>query len=108
MIGTRTLLTLLRGATPEVAFVGEIVVVDDTRCVYATGDGHGLYPARSVLKPFQFLATGLALEDRFVPSMGSVSGTPEQLAQLGDWYRGAQCEKREALLPFSPSYPLDE
>ncbi len=85
------LFTLSRGSFEEIEICGELVVHDGASIIYQTTDGIGAYPARSLLKPFQFLATGLSLPTqlkncRFSPAVGSISATQEQMEQLRDWY----------------------
>jgi L-asparaginase len=115
MIGTKPLLSLVRDGVTEVVIRGEVVVVSGDRILYATSDTFGSFPARSLLKPFQFLATGLArsgrgnrLEPRFVPALGSISATADQVAQLRLWHADEPFRSRLSWLQLPPAYPIDE
>lgn len=103
------LFSLVRGAHEEILIHGEITI--------SAGEGQGCivgvdgsYPARSLLKPFQFLATGLPLgrwrdQAQFAAVVGSVSATESQVEQLNKWYRSS------ALLPslkVPQMFPMDE
>ena len=71
------LFSLERGGFEEITVSGEIYISqggsEDT--LFAIGKSVG-FPARSLLKPFQFIATDLKLEPKFFPSLGSISRHP--------------------------------
>jgi arylformamidase len=94
MLAARPLFSLLRGGHEEVCVYGEVVVCRGDGGVYRSGEAGSRLVARSLLKPFQFIATGLAsaardLEPRHVAALGSISATPEQVEQLRAWYAAA-------------------
>ena len=59
MFDTTQLFSLQRGGFSEVVVAGDIVVHDGQKIIFQTRDCLGQYPTRSLLKPFQFLATGI-------------------------------------------------
>ncbi|MFM8269160.1 MAG: asparaginase [Pseudomonadota bacterium] len=83
------LFTLVRNGFPEIQISGEICVWDGSRILFQASEVNSRYPVRSLLKPFQFLATGLleagAREEWHVAALGSISATPEQVDQLKQW-----------------------
>ncbi len=110
MIGSAPLFSLLRDGIPEVTVHGEIVVTHEGRPIFQTSDALGEYPARSLLKPFQYLATELAtsvMPLRHVTALGSVSGTAEQVATIQSWFKGDAARFAEGV-QLSPSVPLEE
>ncbi len=110
MIGASPLFSLLRDGIPEVTVHGEITVTHNGRIVFQTAEALGLYPARSLLKPFQFLATGLPtgnLPLRHVAALGSVSGTSEQVATIQDWFSGENARFADGV-QVPASVPLEE
>jgi len=109
MLGT-PLYTLFRGAYPEVEIHGEIAFFDGVSA-FRVGNGLGRYPARSVLKPFQFLATGLAEAlptERLVPCLGSISATRAQVEALRGWHGNERLLWLRQRLKLPPAYPMDE
>jgi len=80
---------LLRGGIPEVLISGEIWVVDGSKTIFQTAEVNSRYPARSLLKPFQYLATGHIEQktslDWHVAALGSISANSEQVEQLKRW-----------------------
>lgn len=92
MLSYRPLFSLSRGDEEEVCVLGEVVVVTSRGVAFQSGEAPSRLPARSLLKPFQFLATGLGRADRdldvrHTAALGSISATPSQCAALADWYR---------------------
>ncbi len=110
MIGTSPLFSLYRNGIPEITVHGEIVVTHKQKVVFQTGDCLGEYPARSLLKPFQFLATGMAdgaLQPWQVTALGSYSATKEQYETLHTWFqmdRHRWFEKNQV----PEMFPMDE
>jgi arylformamidase len=103
------LFSLLREGYEEVRADGELVVVEGGGIVYRTGEAMGVYPARSLLKPFQFLATGLGPpRGRHVPALGSISATAEQVAEIERWYRAQPQRAFAERVKLAPPYPMDE
>lgn len=110
----QALFSLLRGGFPEVTFYGEISVVAHERD-FGTTELKTAYPARSLLKPFQFLAAGLSPErwsgeekNRYVAATGSISATRHQVDALEKWYSGNEMKERIAKICFAPTYPMDD
>jgi arylformamidase len=107
-----SLFELRRGEFLELSLFGEIVICDDRRVVFQTADALGTYPARSLLKPFQFYATGLTTKEeaspRFTASLGSISATREQVGTLKDWYASSSSQKLIQSLKVPASFPMDE
>jgi arylformamidase len=104
------LFSVYREGIEEIRIYGEIVVVDDRRVLFHTGGGIGEYPARSLLKPFQLLATGLVeknhpLHNRVIAACGSTSATVEQVEQLKVWHQDG---KKNSALKVPPSMPMDD
>lgn len=115
MYSRNILFSLYRGNFEEIAVHGELIVVDGSQVLFETAEVIGTYPARSLLKPFQFLATGLASQTwveedlrRYTACVGSISATQEQVAQLLRWYQEPAWEKMLSKLLLPPSYPMDE
>ncbi len=106
------LFSLKRDGCTEIVVHGEIVVHDGNRVIFQTRDSLGQYPMRSLLKPFQFLATGIHADSvtdlRYVPCLGSVSASLAQVEQLKKWYGEAVHSKFLSKLKFIPNYPSDE
>ncbi len=106
------LVGLRRGGVEEVTFFGELVVSDDKGPIWSASEGIGAYPARSLLKPFQFLACGLPIEKwrgqtRYAPCVGSVSATSEQVQGLESWYGSGRLKTLVDALQVPPSAPWD-
>jgi len=116
MISQTELFKLKRAGYEEVAASGEIVVVDHRGLIFRTSDATGSYPVRSLLKPFQFLAAKIPLdrweivegENRYLPCLGSVSATKEQVAQLDLWSKHPSREKLLSHLRVPEAFPMDE
>lgn len=109
MITWAPLFSLSRGGFEEVCVHGALAVVDAGQSLYATGGVLPRLPARSLAKPFQFLATlaGAApaeLDERLTAALGSISATGAQLAALERWYDG---DALEAELVLPGAAPMD-
>src|SRR5688572_27317806 len=105
------LFTLTRGGYEEITIEGEIVVSDGKEVLYRSSEVAGIYPARSLLKPFQFLAANLPesrWDERFAPALGSISATEAQVERLREWYSTAEGQELITLLQVPASYPMDE
>lgn len=112
MITTRTLYSLLRDGISEVQIQGEIVVVDGDRILFQSSDAIGSYPARSLLKPFQFYATGLNFEGntkiQHIAALGSISANEEQVQSLRQAIQGESSELVLSKIKLPVSFPMDE
>jgi arylformamidase len=104
MLSAKPLFSLLRGGHEEVCVFGEIVVCRGDGGTYRSGDAGSRLVARSLLKPFQFLATGLVsrerdVELRHVAALGSISATPSQIEVLMGWYAQLDAQVQQLVLP---------
>ena len=112
MFESEKLLSLYRENFEEIRIYGEIVVHDGERVVFQTGEHLGQYPMRSLLKPFQLLATGLSLESRelekWAPCVGSISATEYQVSELKKWYTDNPSKKFLSKLKLTLQLPADE
>lgn len=112
MFEVTQLATLERAGFAEIVIQGEIVVHDGDKILFKSRDCLGQYPSRSLLKPFQFLATGLVeqlmSDSKFVPALGSISATAEQVEYLKKWYSDKKHIEHVAKLKLVPNYPADE
>lgn len=102
MLSLTPLFSLARGGHEEVCVQGELVLSTGD-AVQRSGESGSRFPARSLLKPFQFLATGLAagegeLRAEHVPALGSISATAEQVEVLRRWH-GAGHGAATSLVP---------
>lgn len=83
------LYTLMRNGFPEIEICGEISIWDGSKTKFQVSEINSRYPVRSLLKPFQFLATGLLetdlLAEWHVAALGSISATQKQLEDLKRW-----------------------
>lgn len=110
MLSPVPLFSLERGGQEELCVYGELVVVSaGGRVAQRCGELGTHLPARSLLKPFQFLAgghvqPGAALEPRAVAALGSISASAEQLAALERWYAA---DPLEPALLLPAALPLD-
>jgi L-asparaginase II len=109
------LFSLLREGFPEVSIQGELAIVGEKGVCFQTSSDTGAYPARSLLKPFQFLAAGLPLEQwavpgetRFPACVGSISATRAQVEQLEQWYEPPELKALLTKLRVPLSYPMDD
>jgi arylformamidase len=90
MLSLSPLFSLTRGGHEEVCVLGELVLSTGD-AVHRSGESGSRFPARSLLKPFQFLATGLAAGDgelpaERIPALGSISATAAQVDALRRWH----------------------
>jgi arylformamidase len=106
MLSIAPLFSLTRNSHEEVCVLGELVYASGTGGVQRTGEAGALFPARSLLKPFQFLATGLAgdsgeLGPERVAAFGSISATAAQVEALQRWHQAepAQALARHSVVP---------
>ncbi len=109
MLAPKPLFSLVRGGHEEICVHGEVVVLGANEVVFRSGDTFSRFPARSLLKPLQFQATGLAmagrpLEPRHIAALGSISATLSQVAELLLWHRDNPSRER---LVLSDALPLD-
>ncbi|MBI1860985.1 MAG: asparaginase, partial [Deltaproteobacteria bacterium] len=104
------LLSILRDRVEELRIFGEVYIDAGKKGSYHTGEAFGKYPARSTLKPFQFIATGNGVDEgdrraRTTACMGSPSASLDQIEQLMDWYGQddwAAHVKSPAVWPYDP------
>jgi arylformamidase len=109
MLVMRPLFSLERAGHEEVCVHGEVVMVNGAGIVFRSGDTFSRLPARSLLKPLQFQATGLGRADVEldlcrVPALGSISATFEQASELARWHADPSL-RGHLLLP--EALPLD-
>jgi len=97
------LYSLARGGFTEVCHRGEVVVVDATGVIYQSSELRGVYPVRSLLKPFQFFAAGHEPNAIWAPAVGSISATEAQVAQIRRWHPAIPAE-----MVVPASYPMEE
>jgi len=112
MLSYRPLFSLWRGDHEEVCVLGEVVAVTGSGVAFQSGEAASRLPARSLLKPFQFLATGLAradtdLDPRQTAALGSISATAAQRAALAGWYH-ADTLASHLRLPLDPEASISE
>ena len=110
MVGSSPLFSLYRNGVPEITVHGEIVVTSGDKVVFQTGETLGEYPARSLLKPFQFLATGFGeaeLPPWFVTALGSYSATKGQCETVHGWFQGDR-QKWFEKNQVPEMFPMDE
>src|SRR3989338_2232359 len=103
------LYSLFRGDFEENRVFGGVCVDWGDGGSFCTSEEPGAYPARSILKPFQFLASGNPIEKRDrrarqAAAMGSPSATLDQIEQLLEWYGD---ENWEAKIRLPAAWPLD-
>ena len=101
------LFSLTRNGIPELTLFGEIEVFDGKRTIFSTAAYKLKYPARSLLKPFQFFSTGLEVDKKFMTCLGSISATQEQVSSIEKWASQAD-PNTLSQLKLPPSYPMDE
>jgi arylformamidase len=97
MLAPRPLFSLYRGGHEEVCVYGEIARYAEPGAPFVSGEGHSRVVARSLLKPFQFLATGLTpdagdLPPQWIAALGSISANSAQVEQLRRWHAGSLVE----------------
>ncbi|MCB0417536.1 MAG: asparaginase [Bdellovibrionaceae bacterium] len=107
-----SLFSFYRNGVREISVTGEIVVSNGTETLFSTSSERLAFPARSLLKPFQFFAAGLdpqtwTGDPLYAAALGSISATAEQVEafkQLPD--------RRRHLIPKlaipNIGYPMDE
>ncbi len=108
MLVARPLFSLYREGHEEICVFGEIASVS-AGAAWHSGDAPSLVPARSLLKPFQFEATGFTaggreLGLRQVAALGSISASGPQCAELARWYARDELPPE---LELPPALPLD-
>lgn len=110
-MASTVLFTLERGGYPEVVVRGWVRYYRGDECVLALG-GDEAFPTRSLLKPVQFLA-GLGgsfaegVPERWIPALGSPSGTPAQTRCLERWFGHEEFLAHRDALRLKPSMPFD-
>jgi arylformamidase len=110
MLAPRPLFSLYRGGHEEVCVFGEIACYAAPSAPFVSGEAGSRVVARSLLKPFQFLASGLAplagdLPAERVAALGSISATSAQLALLRSWY-GSELVELSRTLNLPSALPL--
>jgi arylformamidase len=86
MLSPSPLFSLARGGHEEVCVFGEIALTTGDGDDFCSCERESRLPARSLLKPFQFLATGFAdggsVDAELVFALGSIDATPAQVEEL--------------------------
>jgi L-asparaginase II len=109
----RPLFSLWREVAEEIRVFGEIVAVDHEKPVFEYSD-RSRFPARSLLKPFQFLAamgsdwerlTSDWPKEKAAACMGSISASREQVDWLLRWWSDKNLLSK-LLVP--KMYPMEE
>jgi len=116
MAAKSTLFSLWRGGYEEVSVDGELVITDGRGILFQSGDSIGAFPARSLLKPFQFLAADIPRDrwdevsklGRYIPCLGSISATEEQVRAIETWYSVPELAPLVQENQVPSSYPMDE
>lgn len=90
MLSPSPLFSLSRGGREEVCVFGEVAFTTGHGTEFCSSERGSRFPARSLLKPFQFLATGLAdgggdIDAERVFALGSISATAAQVEELRRW-----------------------
>jgi L-asparaginase II len=106
------LFTLKRNSYPEITIHGEILVLQDKKVLLEVGNIKK-FPARSLLKPFQFLSANIsenkwARDVRYTACLGSVSASADQVETIKQWYSAEELKKRQEKLILPNTYPMDE
>ena len=107
--------SLYREDCEEVAVAGAVVTVDSSGKVASSCGEDPRIPARSLLKPFQFLSLHLPADrwqvnpshNRYAPCAGSISANAEQVAGLQAWYRKGKAKTLAEGVKLPPALPLD-
>ncbi|HTV26054.1 MAG TPA: asparaginase, partial [Polyangiaceae bacterium] len=106
MLAPTPLFSLGRGGHEEICVFGELAFLHGGEA-QSSSDGRSRLPARSLLKPFQFLATGIAASGRVPPerafALGSISG---HAAQLDEIERDTRSSPLLAQLLLPEAWPL--
>jgi arylformamidase len=110
MLAPRPLFSLYRGGHEEVCVFGEVARCAAPGALFVSGESHSRVVVRSLLKPFQFLATGLApegadLAPEWAAALGSISATSAQVEQLRRWH-GSSLGELSAHLNLPAALPL--
>jgi arylformamidase len=112
MLSLAPLFSLSRGSHEEVCVFGELVYASGSGVVQRSAEAGARFPARSLLKPFHFLATGLAARGgelcaEHVPALGSISATAEQVEALQRWHgAGEESSALARHLRLPSTWPL--
>jgi arylformamidase len=112
MLSVAPLFSLTRGSHEEVCVLGELVYASGSGHVHRSAEAGARFPARSLLKPFQFLATGLGAANGDLPpervaALGSISATAAQVEALQRWHaRDGQLEALLEHLCLPRAWPL--
>lgn len=109
------LFSLKRSLFEEISVHGDISVFDGSKVVFQTSQPSPRYPARSLLKPFQFFAGGLPDErwvgntehNRYAPCAGSIVASTEQVEAITGWYRKGKPKALLSHLKVVPVLPGD-
>jgi arylformamidase len=116
VISHSPLFSLERNGFEEVTLYGEMVLSDERGLRWSAGEAVGSYPARSLLKPFQFLACELPAERwqtgnlhniRYAPCVGSISATADQIQVMDAWYRKGKPHALTESIQVPPAIPWD-
>lgn len=107
------LVTLFREHAEEVVVRGSLLVRSGTKDLVALGDVRQPFPARSVLKPFQYLAGFVStypekVPERWVAALGSPSMIPPQTKCFERWREAESDRQRwEKAIRCAPALPID-
>jgi arylformamidase len=88
MLSLSPLFSLSRAGHEEVCVLGEVAFTAGEGSDYCSSERESRFPARSLIDPFQFLATGLAetgIQPEHVFALWSISATPTQAVELRRW-----------------------
>lgn len=111
-MNSNPLFELKREGVSEIAVYGELSVSKSTRNQWRSNEVRTAFPARSLLKPFQVLATGIFEAREKNPwwhvALGSISCKEEQIAKLKQWIEDPELKSLVSKLQIPPSYPMDE
>lgn len=102
------LFELLRNHFPEIQISGYVCIHDGNEVIYQSSDWDPSFPTRSLLKPIQFLATGLSEKKDSLPKrascMGSLSALSDQVTQMQEWFD----KELIAQVKAPACFPMDE
>jgi hypothetical protein len=106
------LFELERDGISEISVFGEIASSRSPKERWQNSQTRKAFPARSLLKPFQVLASGILGEKESNPwwhvALGSISNEEDQNKQLRQWIQGNELEDLAKGLQLSPSFPMDD
>jgi len=109
---TNPLFELKREGVCEIAVHGDISVSRSAQENWGSNEVRTAFPARSLLKPFQVLATGIFKEQDKNPwwhvALGSISSKEEQIEKLKHWTETPELKSLVTKLQLPPSFPMDE